>query len=173
MKIDALVEAYVGALPISPIAICPGRDGRGARIEAICTPDTVDVLWFPKASHAELVSSTCMADLEHAGAVVAARAIDLAPAALAAFVRFTAHELGAAWKTDEEVRQSASFEVERIIMQVDIGRRTGMLAEINAAYRAKRLEAQSAGRKVSSYPVHLAEFTRNLVVLAAKNIVCS
>lgn len=165
-KLDDLISAYVDALPIRPVVISAERDGKAARLGIGMVPEIFDALWFPKPQHAELVAMNCAGDFHALGAVTPEGFIDLAPSVVRDHVVNAAAMLGAIWRTDLEVRHDASFEVEKVIMAIEVSRRTGGLQDVNKAYKAQRL----AGQTKISYAAHLAAFTRSLVMMAAKNI---
>jgi hypothetical protein len=168
-NLDSLIDSYIAALPITPIAIIGSPDRRLSKLGIMRTAEAFDALWFPKNHHAELVAMTCLADFETIGALRPDGFVDLHVNTVRDFVIDAAATLGASWRTDAEVRHDASFQVEKIIMHVEVGRRTGQLTEVNQSYKAQRLAAKDAGRKMCSYASHLAAFTRSLVMMAAQN----
>lgn len=167
---ERLIDAYVAALPIRPIAIIRGPDDTTSRLGIACTADAIDALWFRKVAHAELVAMTCLDDLQALAAIGPDGWINLASETTRGFVVAAADRLGADWRTDAQVRADARFEVDKVLMAIDVRKRTGGLHEVNRAYRVKRLAARAAGDKISSYNNYIAEFVASLVRLAAQNV---
>lgn len=171
-KREALVEAYLGALEAKALLILTIGAGHPAKISFSPDPsfETFDALWFAKPHHAELVLMRCMDDLATVGAVRPEGWIDMPAREVRDAVVNAAAQLGARWQTTDQIKSSASNEVEKIIAQVDRQRREGGLAQVNAEYKTYRQRQVAAGQKAAPYSAHLMTFTRSLVVLAAANV---
>lgn len=156
-QLNDLVKAYIDALDVGVLVIlkgpgcmsgvCPGPDR-----------DAIDTIWFARPQHAELVLAQCPEGW-----------VDLPPAALRDEVVNAAATLGASFRTTAEVEAEAKRAVEQITENVERARIRGELRRVNAEYKAYRQRELSLGKKPVGYGLHMANFTRNLVVLAAKN----
>jgi hypothetical protein len=77
--------------------------------------------------------------------------------------------LGAAFRSKAQVQHDAGTAVDRILARVEEARKSGALAQVNAAYKAYRQAQLARNEAAISYTAHLAHFTRNLVILAVQN----
>lgn len=170
-KREVLVEAYIGALDIRALVIL-AVDGRQPT-KISFKPDKslveIDSLWFSKPQHAELVLSHCWGDLAAIGATRSEGWIDMPAREVRDTLANVAGYLGASFRTFEQVRRDAETAVTVIEHNVEKSRREGGLAKVNAEYKAYRIAQQAKGLKAAPYSAHLADFTRSLVILAAKN----
>jgi hypothetical protein len=170
-KRDALVSAYMEALPAKPVLIHAGPGGQPVKVGLAIEDglERFDALWFAKPSHAELVLMNCRDDFVSLGAVDPGGWIDLSARTVRDHVVNVASGLGASWQSEAEMRVSTSIVVEEIIARVEAMRQSGGLAKVNAAYKVYRQGQVARGEKAIPYSAHLASFTVSLVVLAAKN----
>lgn len=166
-----LVAAYMQALPAKAVLIHAGRDGQAAKIGSTSDEalELFDVLWFAKPAHAELVLMNCRDDFASLGALRPDDWIDLSARTVRDYVVNIASLLGAAWRSEAEMRAGASIVVAEIIAEVEASRQSGGLAQVNTAYKIYRQQQTAKGEKAVPYSAHLDAFTRSLVVLAAQN----
>lgn len=170
-KFDALVKSYVDALDVHALAVEALPGGRPARITF--TPsskfDLVRTFWFARRAHAELVMFRCRDDYDVVGTLRPDDWIDASAADVVDTIGATARRLGADWQTEEQIAAQASRAVTEILEHVETSRRTGKLAQVNAAYKAYRQRMIAEGARAISYSAHLHAFTVSLVELAARN----
>jgi hypothetical protein len=170
-KREALVAAYMEALPARAVYVLAGPGGRPARFasDPADETDTAAAIWFAKPGHADLVLMNCRDDFTALGAVDPQGWIDLSARTVRDHVINVAALLGATWRSDVEMRADASNAVAEIIATVEAQRRNGGLAQVNAAYKIYRQRQAARNEKALPYSMHLTAFTRSLVVLAAQN----
>lgn len=157
MNRKGLVRAYIGALDACTLVILAGPDGM-CGICAGPSDDPLETFWFPKLQHAEMVLAQCPEGW-----------VDIAPAALRDEAVNAAAALGARFRTTAEVEVEAAKVVAEIIEQVETRRQNGGLAKVNRDYKTYRHAQIACGQKAVPYSTFLSNFTRSLVVLAAKN----
>lgn len=160
MKHDMLVKAYIDALDLAAVLILAAPGGRPAKIGTEPAPDLelFDTFWFAKPQHVELVLAQCPDGL-----------VDRSAAELRDQVINAAAALGASWRTTVEVDADADLAVEQIVENVERERIKGGLRQVNAGYKTYRHCELSAGKKPIGYGDYLVNFTRDIVVLAARN----
>jgi hypothetical protein len=170
-KRDALVEAYMEALPARTVFVLAGPGGRPSKIASDSGEklDIVAEFWFAKAAHADLVWMRVQSNLQAVDVMHGEGWIDLPAREVRDTIVGVAADLGASWCTADEVRAQASIAVEKIITHVEHQRREGGLAQVNATYKIYRQQQIAKGEKAIPYSAHLAAFTRSLVTLAAQN----
>jgi hypothetical protein len=168
---DDQVKAYIGALEIRPLVILAAVGGRPARIAAHPEKnlEQIDALYFAKPQHAELVLSHVLGDLDAVGVLHPHGWIDLPAREVRDTVANVAAYLGASFRSTAEVQRDAGAAVDRILASVEASRVSGGLTRVNAEYKAYRQRQMSMGQPAASYSKHLANFTRNVVLLAAQS----
>jgi hypothetical protein len=147
----ALIDAYVSALPFTPVAVV-AIPGGGCRVEtaAQCAPgETIAKQYYFKPSHIELV-------LGAAG--LADGPIRQPPAVVAALIERTARRMHAPYETEPEIRAAAKIQVDAITERVKASGQRGALKVWNTRYRQYRLAQVAKAEKAIPYSAFLEQF---------------
>jgi hypothetical protein len=170
-KQDDLTQVYINALGVRALVVLAAHGGQPCKVspENDSNLTFIDAVWFAKSQYAELVLKRCLDDLAEVGAMRPEGWIDLPGGEVRDAIARTARYLGASFSSREEIERNAKIAVDKIVASVEASRVSGGLAQVNAEYKAYRQRQISNGQPAISYSKHLANFTRNLVVLAAQN----
>jgi hypothetical protein len=168
-----LCKVYVDALCGRAIYVHGGLFDRVAHFgfEDIGKKGLVAKLWFARPAHAELVALRCVQDFKAVRAMRPSGWIDMAPSGVVEKIKTTAALLGARWQTQEQIEADAEKVVVEVVAKVEAMRQNGGIQVVNINYKAYRLLQIQKGEPVISYSAHLADFTRSLVIKAAKESV--
>ncbi|MCC8963748.1 hypothetical protein H8A95_15870 [Bradyrhizobium sp. Pear76] len=131
--------------------------------------DLFDAFWFAKPQHAELVLMRVQSDFRDIGAERPQGWVDLPVRQVRDRLVNAAAELGARWRTLAVVKADAERAVDEVLVHVEKSRQEGRLKDVNARYKIHREQQAAKGEKSIPYSAYLADFTRQLVVLAATN----
>lgn len=77
-----------------------------------------------------------------------------------AAVQAAARRYGVGLKDHDAVMASVAVGVERIAGEIETSRKDGTLADFNAEFQRRRLEAQKRGQRFPTYAPALAKFDR-------------
>ena len=124
--------------------------------------------WF-WPTHADLIVNECRSELRRDGLVSDGGWIDLEADALADRLYAVAARFGATWITTEDLMRDAEANVAFVLQMIDALNQSGGLKELNRSYKAYRQKSITAGRGAARYHVYLANFTTEIVRLAAIN----
>jgi hypothetical protein len=171
-----LVLAYVSGLGLSAVRVMVEKTGETPcwltcetepdLVEADGPRVTFDMLWFSKASHADLVYQQSLTTLDVEP--------DIQIALPAAEVRDTvvslAAGLGAEWQTTAQTIESAEKAVEEIERHVAALNASGGLSTLNSGYKKYRMAMQATGVAATNYSTYLLSFKLKMAKRIAENV---
>jgi hypothetical protein len=159
-----LVEAYLSALPLSPVAVIaiPGGGCRVALGGEVAPGETITQQFYFRPTHVEVV-------LNAAG--LTDTPTDQAPRTVAALIGQAAVAMGAGFQTRAQLRKAAAEAVNEIVARTRVASQNGDLKQVNRQYKAYRLSQTARGLKATSYAKFVEGFTATVVREAAARMI--
>lgn len=170
-----LALAYTGGLGLTVIRVLIGKTSETpCWLQVEHQPDLIeadgplvifDTLWFPKASHADLVHQQILTVL----GVEPDVAISLAAAAVRDALVNEAGNLGASWQSTQEVVAAAEMAVEEIERHMKVLNEVGGLSNFNKACKQYRLRCIDTAMPAVPYSAHLHTLKLKVARLVGEN----